>query len=150
MNRSRRKPISCSAVSSSSLSGFAHCATLLPFLFPFPLFLFFFPHFSSLFFFSFLISFSLLSSLFLFLSYSPLLLRTSPFILASICMHFDTWLAMCHSHGLPCVLPAFACMLTYGLPCVTHMTCHVSLDTRCIQKREIPTISKFNEIRLSN
>ena len=42
-------------------------------------------------------------------------------------MHCDTWLAMCH-----------------------HMVHHVSLDTRFLEIREIPTISEFNEIRLGS
>ena len=126
-----------------------HCPGLLTrrhsflFLFPFPLFIFFLPHFSSFLLSSlsiFLSSLSLFLSLFV--SSPPLLLRTS-----HLYMH------------------AFACILTHGFPCVTHMACnvsymhlhaclhmacHVSPNTRCLEKCEIPTISEFNEIRLSN
>ena len=58
-------------------------------------------------------------------------------------MHVDTWHAMCHTHGLPCVTH-MACHVSHmhalamhcdtwlamchshGSPCVTHMACHVS------------------------
>ena len=92
MNRSRRKPTSCSTVPGSSLSRSTHCETLLPFPLSFSSLLFL----SSSFFFFFLLSFSFLSFLSLFLSCSPLLLQTSPFIHACICMYFDPWLTMCH------------------------------------------------------
>ena len=120
MNRSRRKPTSCSAVSGSLSSWSTQYETLLPF----PISFLSLPFLSSSFFFSFLLSFSLLSSLSLFLSSislflsflslflscSPLLLQTSPFI--------------------------HACILTHGLPCVTQHT--------------LPCISEFNEISLGN
>ena len=80
--------------------------------------------------FFFLLSF-LLSSISLFLSSSPLLLlRTNLFILLAPSMQVDTWFAMCHTHGLPCV---------------THMAYHVSSDTRCFQIREISPVSESNE-----
>ena len=98
MNRSRKKPTSCSAVPGSSPSKSAYFMTLLPFPLSFSS-----PHFlSSSFFFSFLLSFLFsyfislfLSSLSLCLTCSPLLLQTSSFIHACICMHFNTWVAMC-------------------------------------------------------
>ena len=40
--------------------------------------------------------------------------------------------AMCHS---------------LELPCVTLLRCHVASDTLCLEKRAIPTISEFDEIR---
>ena len=75
-----------------------------------------------------------------------------PYIVFKGAMHVDTWHAMCHTHGLPCVTHAclchalshMACHVSHmhafamhcdtwlamchphGLPCVTHMACHVS------------------------
>ena len=113
------------------------------FLFLFPIFLPFLLLFSSFLFFSFppfspfLSSLSLLlSSLSLFPSpsFSLLLSRTeaccplvcmnspceAPYIGFKGAMHVDTWHAMCHTcMPLPCIV-------THGLPCVTHMDCHVS------------------------
>ena len=86
---------------------------------------------------SFLLSISLISSLSLFLSCLSLLLQTHLFIQNFTFMQVDTWLSMCLVK---------TCILTHGLPCVTHMVmCH-----------PIPDASKnvkfweFNEIRLSN
>ena len=70
------------------------------------------------------------------------------FIAIPTCMHVDTWLAMCHSHGFPWVLHAG--ILTHGLLRVTHMACYVSPDTKCLEKHEISIISEFNEILLGN
>ena len=51
-----------------------------------------------------------------------------------------------HSHAM-CPSPIVPC----GIPWLCHVAPpHVSLDTRCLEKREIPTISKFNEIQLGN
>ena len=72
MNRSRRKPTSCSSVLGSSPSGSAHCTTLLHFPLSFPSL----PFPSSSFFFPFLIPFRFLFSpclCFFFLSYSGFL-----------------------------------------------------------------------------
>ena len=113
MNRSRRKPTSCSTVLGSSPSRSTHCATLLPFPLSFPSL----PFLSSSFFFSFHLSFSFLSSLSLFLSCSPLLLQTSPFI----------------------YMNAFACILTHGLPCVTRH----SLPTKFVKFRLSRNLMKF-------
>ena len=66
------------------------------------------------------------------------------------------------THGMPCVTHMachvshmhrpLPCIVTHGhgSPCVIHMACHVSPDTCCIEKREISTISEFNEIRLGS
>ena len=109
------------------------------FPFPFPLLFFFF------------LLFLLFSSFF----FSPFLPFSFPFLLPSSLSYelFVTYLYYLH---LPC-------KWTHGFPCVTHMDCHVSCedmqvdtwlamlspDTRCLKIREIPTVSKSNEIRLS-
>ena len=130
MNRSRRKPTSCSPVPGSSPSGSAHCA-ILSFssflsLSSFSFFLIFLL-FSSFLHFSFPLSFSFPPFPFSFFFSFPLAPRPHPpstnipFIRACICMHQ-----------------------------ATHMACHVSPDTHCLEKREIPTILKFNEIHQGN
>ena len=58
-----------------------------------------------------------------------------PFVTHMACHVSPTWFATCHPHGLPCVI---------------HMARHVSPDTRCLEIREILTISKFNEIRFGS
>ena len=133
------------------------------FFFPFPLFFFFLPHFSSLFFFPFLFfpQFSLfLSSLSLFPSSLSLFLLFSfpppPSFFYELIYLFNLNLPCKGTYGLPCVTP-MACHVSltwismfhsHGLPCITHMACHVSPDTRCLEIREISTISESNEIRL--
>ena len=110
------------------------------FLFLFPLFLPFLLLFSSFIFFSFppfllsfpsfLLSFPLF--LLFFLSSSSSLLPyelnwSSHFIAFKGAMHVDTWHAMCHSHGSPCV---------------THMVRHVS-STWLAMCRPTPVASKY-------
>ena len=128
MNRSRRKPISCSAIPGSSPSVFAYCATLLPFPLSFPSlpfsFFLIFLLFSSSFPFFF-------SSNFFFFSYSgflsSLLTHTFPSTLAFLFpfppfslfdpsslpdsshastspMHHAPRLGLTHGKDLPCVL----------------------------------------------
>ena len=151
-----RKPTSYSAVPGSLPSESAHYATLLPF----PLSFSSLPPFSSsLFFFHFLIFSSIspfLSSLSLLLSslsllpspsFSLLVPRTeaccplaclnspceAPYIGFKGAMHVDTWHAMCHTHGLPCF---------------THMVCHVS-STWLAMCRPTLVASKYMKFRLS-
>ena len=66
---------------------------------------------------------------------------TSKAIHQSPLMQMNTWLAMCPA----CVSPS-----TSSLPRVTwHVSsCHVSLDTRCLKKHEISTVSEFDEIQI--
>ena len=190
-----RKPTSCSAVPGSLPSGSAHCATLLPFSLSFSSL----PPLSSFLFFSFLFlhfSFPFLpfSSHFLLLLFSlpPPSPCCSPheLKLSSPCstnipcealyigfkraMHVDTWHAMCHTHGLPCVthmayhvshMLAFAMHCdtwlsmchSHGLPCVTTwFSMSHPHGSPCVARhafpriREIPTISEFNKIQLGN
>ena len=96
------------------------------FLFPFPLFLPFLILFSS-----FLSPF--LSSLPHFLSSLSLLLSSSfsfpPFLFSLPLPRTDPELSLASTNS-PCEAPYIAskepCMLTHGMPCVTHMACHVS------------------------
>ena len=53
----------------------------------------------------------------------------------------------CHVSYMNRPLP---CIVTHSLPCVTHMVRHVSLDTRSLEIREIPTVSESNKIRLDS
>ena len=118
-------------------------------------------------FFSFSFLFFLFS--FPFLSFPPFLfsfplccfspLRTGcelPLFIAIPCsMHVDTWQAMCHTcicFCMPCVTHTFpyACFVTHGLLCVTHVACHVAGDTLCLETCVIMTVSEFNEIFLRN
>ena len=100
------------------------------FLFPFPLLLFFFLFF--------LLFSSFLPFSFPFLLPPPFLrIVCNLFILLAPSMQVDTWLSMCLVK---------TCKWTHGLPCVTPKAYHVSPDTRCLKIREIPTISKSNEI----
>ena len=72
------------------------------------------------------------------------------------CHVSHTWLAMCHTHGLPCATHMachvsymhrpFPCNVTHGLPCVTHMVFHVS-PTWLVMCRPTPT-SKYVKFRL--
>ena len=141
-----RKPTSCSIVPGSLLPGSCSLrntpsfslsfSSLPPLSSLFSSFLFFsFPPF--LLFLSFLSL--LLSSLSLFFPSSSFSLLpyelnwSSPFIAFKGAMHVETWHAMRHPHGSPCVL---------------YMARHVSPNTRCLEIREILTISEFNEIRL--
>ena len=137
------------------------------FLFLFPLCLPFLLLFSS-----FLSSLSLLlSSLSLFPSSSSLLLpprieielpqkmNWNPlFIGFKRAMHDDTWHAICHTHGLPCATHMachvsymhrpLPCNVTHGLPCVTHMVCHVS-PTWLAMCLSTPVVSKYVKFRMS-
>ena len=111
-----------------------------------------FPHLS----FSLFLTFLSLPFLFpsLFLSAPPFLyeLVSSHIIDMSIGNHVDTWLAMCHTCICLCMLcdTWLSMCHSHSLSCVTHMTCHVSSDTPCLEKREIMTVLEFNKIRLGN
>ena len=68
-----------------------------------------------------------------------------------------TWLHMGHgisfpTHGSLCAIllsgpHGFAKCHSFMVPCGISSPCHVSSDTICLEKREIPTTSEFNEIR---
>ena len=94
---------------------------------------------------SFLLSLSLLSSLALFLSCSPLLFLRTYHIFRHVHSHACGHMA-CHVSHMHLALP---CLMTHGLPCVTHMAYHVSPDTH-LEKCEILTFSEFKEIRMDN
>ena len=51
-------------------------------------------------------------------------------------------------------LISFYCIINHVANCEPHIqvyvVCHVSPDTRCLEKREIPTVLEFDEIRLVN
>ena len=133
MNRSRRKPTSCSGVLGSLPSGSTHCATLLPF----PLFLFFLPHFSSILCFPFLFFPPFLFS-FHFLFFPPFLFSfpTPP------SFSYELFVTS-HLYKIP-----IPCKLTLGLPRVTHIACHVSytwhamcLVKTCIVTHGLPCVT---------
>ena len=79
--------------------------------------------------------------LFLFLLAAPYFYKQLPHNIYSL-LHVPCML----THGMPCVLHAQAFSMHYD----THMVHHVSLDTYCLEKRKIPIISEYNEIRLGN
>ena len=78
-------------------------------------------------------------------------LSSPPFFLIFLFLlfpSFDTWLNVSHSHKCT----------TWLMPCVTHLGFHVastssrhmSSNTQRLEKHEIPTGSKFDEIRQGN
>ena len=99
--------------------------------------------------------------LFLFPLFLPFILLfssfLSPFLSSLSLLSFPhTWLAMCHTcmplsfivtHDLPCITHITCHVSPHGLPFVIHMAHHVSPYTRFLEIREISTISEFNEIR---
>ena len=74
------------------------------------------------------------------------------FIGLNMAMLDDTWHAMCHTHGLPCATHMachvsymhrpFPCNVTHGLPCVTHIVFHVS-PTWLATCRPTSVVSKY-------
>ena len=60
----------------------------------------------------------------------------------------STWLNMSHLfqvHHMAHVMCHFP-----SVPCSITWSCHESLDTRCLEKREISTVSEYDEIRRGN
>ena len=170
MNRSRRKPTSCSAVSGSSSSGSAHCEILLPFPLSFPFSSFFFSlllHFCfsfllvSVFFFSLLFWFPLLSPrspslpfpfpLFHFFSFIFYFIHQTLFPLKLVWDQVVvTQALMCHPLTLS---PMHEAMWSYTWPSFHgrgamwhHATCHHAIRPFRLKIREIPTFSESSAI----
>ena len=112
MNQSRKKPTSCTIVSSSSPSRSTHYATLLPFPLSFPSL----PFFSSSFAFFFLsfLSFPLCSS-------SPKLLLSFPFNLPF--HRIDSPLPYFGDTRFPCVILTMPSLYKLSFPCDTWSPC---------------------------
>ena len=74
------------------------------------------------------------------------------------CHVSHTWHAMCHTHGLPCATHMachvaymhrpLPCHVAHGLPCVTHMVFHVS-PTWPVMCHQTPVASKYVKFCLS-
>ena len=178
MNRSRRKPTSCSVVPGSSPSRPAHCTTLLPFfLIPFPLFLFLS---SSFFFFLSIFLFYLFLFVFFFslIFWFPLLSPRTPslpfpfslFPFFSLFFYFLhrilfplnlVWDQVVVTHALMChpltLSPMHEAMWSHTWPSCHgrgamwhYATCHHAIRPFCLKIREILTFSESSAIRLGN